>query len=81
MKLKLLFCAAVAVVGVTGCAWNHNQYASYNEFGYTYDLVPPPVMGLTPDEAVRIMQSPAVTPAQNPVPALPYGDVVKPTSP
>jgi hypothetical protein len=78
MKLTLLFCAAVVVL--SGCTMSHNQYSSYNEFGYAYDLVPPPVMGLTPDEAVRIMQAPTVTPGQSPVPALPYGDVVRPTS-
>jgi hypothetical protein len=77
MKWKLLICGAA--VAVTGCAFQQNQYASYGEFGYTYDLVPPPVMGLTPAEAVRIMQAPVLTPGQSPTPALPYGDVVRPT--
>ncbi|HZM05085.1 MAG TPA: hypothetical protein VFC44_18960 [Candidatus Saccharimonadales bacterium] len=80
MKWKLLLCGAALVVTVTGCAFSHNEYSSYSEFGYTYDLVPPPVMGLTPDEAVRIMQAPPISAAQSPSPALPYGDVVRPTS-
>ena len=49
MKWKLLLC--VAVLAVAGCASNQQDpYASYGEFGFSTDLVPPPVMGLTTAE-------------------------------
>jgi len=46
MKWKLLLC--VAGLALAGCA-SHQQdsYAVYGEFGFTYDLVPPPVGGLS----------------------------------
>jgi hypothetical protein len=46
MKWKLLLCAAC--LAMAGCASeNNNAYAVYGEFGFSYDLVPPPVHGLS----------------------------------
>jgi hypothetical protein len=46
MKWKLLLC--VAALAVAGCAYNQqDSYASYGEFGFSSDLVPTPVEGLT----------------------------------
>jgi hypothetical protein len=46
MKWKLLLCVAALVLA--GCSSeNNNAYSVYGEFGFSYDLVPPPVQGLS----------------------------------
>jgi hypothetical protein len=62
MKWKLLLC--VAVLAVAGCASNQQDpYASYGELGFSSDLIPPPVVGLTPAEVEVIYGSPVVSPS------------------
>lgn len=76
MKWKLLLCVAAAAV-VSGCEQQPSAYATYGEFGFTYDLTPEPVPGLTISEAQRIAEIPGnmtvtqifpVPPATTPMP-------------
>jgi hypothetical protein len=46
MKWKLLLC--MALLALAGCqSANNNAYSVYGEFGFSYDLVPPPIQGLS----------------------------------
>jgi hypothetical protein len=60
MKWKLLLCAAAMIA--SGCSFNQNQYATYGEYGYSRDLVPQPVPGLTAPEMRVIYGAPVTTP-------------------
>jgi hypothetical protein len=64
MKWKLLFC--VATVAVAGCASdnsnNTDAYAVYGEFGFSYDMVPPPVPGLTAADIQQMYGTTSITP-------------------
>jgi hypothetical protein len=61
MKWKLLLC--VAVLAVAGCASNQDDsYAGTGEFGFSTDLIPPPVEGLTGADVDRFYGSTTVSP-------------------
>jgi hypothetical protein len=62
MKWKLLLCTAV--LAAAGCASNQqNSYAGYGEFGFSSDLVPPPIQGLTEADVDILYGSPVVSPS------------------
>jgi hypothetical protein len=66
MKWKLLLCAAG--LAVAGCASDNNNnntdaYATYGEFGFSYDLVPSPVPGLTAADVQQMYGTTTITPA------------------
>ena len=63
MKWKLLLC--LAVLAVAGCASNQqDSYAGYGEFGFSSDLVPTPVAGLTSADVERVYGSTVVAPSR-----------------
>lgn len=62
-NLLLLFGAALLAAG---CSSNEDPYASYREYGYTYDLVPQPVHGLNAPAVQRIYGTDTVSPVVTP---------------
>jgi hypothetical protein len=56
MKLKLLLCGAALLVA--GCASEQNPIISSGKYSYSYDLVPEPLPGITPEELARIAEVP-----------------------
>jgi hypothetical protein len=62
-NLLLLFGAALLAAG---CTSNENPYASYGEYGYTFDLVSRPVSGLTAAEVDRMYGTATVSPVITP---------------
>lgn len=56
MKTQVLIFSAAIVL--TGCESRNPNYYRYGEYGYTYDLVQPPVAGLTDDVAKWANQTP-----------------------
>lgn len=62
MKRLLLVLAGAALFSA-GCSSNSNSYATYGEFGYTFDLVPQPVPGITVDEVHRLYGTAQVVPS------------------
>ncbi len=63
-KPVLSVAAAAALVGLTGCAHEPNAYASFGEYGFSFDLQQQPVPGLTVAEAQRIAEMPTATVTQ-----------------
>ncbi len=61
MKWKPALCVAVlALAG--GCSSEQNPYASFGEYGFSYDLQQAPVPGLTVAENDRISKMASTTP-------------------
>jgi hypothetical protein len=53
MKWKLLLC--VSLLALAGCqSENNNAYSAYGEFGFSYDLIPPPIAGLSAADLQQI---------------------------
>jgi hypothetical protein len=62
MKWKPVLCVAVLALAA-GCA-QQNPYASFGEYGFSYDLEQAPVPGLTIAENERIARTPTGSPTQ-----------------
>jgi hypothetical protein len=60
MKFMLLLCGVALLV--TGCNTPSNPYGVNGEFGYTYDLVPPPVPWPSSDQLDKIEKAQFVSP-------------------
>lgn len=74
MKLSLLLCGAALLLA--GCASEKNPFAAETDQNYHYDLVPEPLPDLTPEELVRIYETP--TPGYTML--VPSGAEMHPTS-
>jgi len=60
MKLRLLLCG-VALMLAAGCASPQNPFAGSADQVYNYDMVPPPLPDLTPNELDQIYQGSTVS--------------------
>jgi|GEM_PF-4296974 len=63
-KPVLSVAAMAAVLGLTGCANEPNPYATFGEYGFSYDLQQEPIAGLTVAESQRIAEMPTATVTQ-----------------
>jgi len=64
MKWKPVLCVAVLALGAGCKSSQQNPYASFGEYGFSYDLVQAPVPGLTVAENDRINRTPTASPVQ-----------------
>jgi uncharacterized protein YcfL len=61
MKWKLLLC--VALLYVVGCSSNQSAGTGYQDMEFSADLVPPPVLGLSADDADLVYSPTAASPS------------------
>jgi len=61
MNWKPVLCVA-ALALVAGCKSQPNPYATFGEYGFTFDLEQPPIPGMTVAENDRISRAPSFIP-------------------
>ena len=64
MKWKPVLCVAALALGAGCKSSQQNPYASFGEYGFSYDLSQQPVPGLTVAESERIEKAPTAMPGQ-----------------